>query len=55
MKDEYAKRELQKERTMKLHQEREETQLLYEKLAKEYNHLVENEKKFKKKNQPLDA
>lgn len=29
LKDEYAKRELQKERTMRLHQEREETQVLY--------------------------
>lgn len=53
LKDEYAKRELMKERTLKLHQEREETQILYEKLVKEYNHLAENEKKFKKKNQPL--
>lgn len=40
LKDEYAKRELQKERTMRLHQEREESQVLYEKLVKEYNHLL---------------
>lgn len=40
---------------MRLHQEREETQVLYEKLVKEFNHLLENEKKFKKKNQPLEV
>jgi hypothetical protein len=33
---------------MRLQQEREETQAMYEKMVKEYNHLLENEKKFKK-------
>ena len=55
LKDEYSKREMQKERVMQLQQEREDTQILYEKLVKEYNHLLENEKKFKKKNKPLEA
>lgn len=40
---------------MRLHQEQEEIQIMYEKKVKEYNHLLENEKKFRKKNQPIDV
>lgn len=55
IKDQHAKRELQKEKMMRLHQEQEEIQIMYEKKVKEYNHLLENEKKFRKKNQPIDV